>query len=215
MSDSLNSQSHCFSRGKWEDGGGNWNEWELLVHLDVPSVRAYAVMRRIPPFLFIWVCGPWETAKIRLRPKVETLWVAFLFKGASPLSSYFFLSYLLSSPLDTFGSYVIRPRHFGLFPALTTTIRREYQLGTDGWTMTKIRRAACTVCVSYSCTNLGVISAQTSERNNFFLHCHFLTPLNFNFLNYDSPTHTRLGSGSCDTCRTLNSFAFFASSARI
>ena len=119
----------------------------------------------IPLHLSVWAVGNGENTP---SPKVETLWVAFLFKGASPLSSYFFLSYLLSSPLDTFGSYVIRPRHFGLFPALTTTIRREYQLGTDGWTMTKIRRAACTVCVSYSCTNLGVISAQTSERNNFF-----------------------------------------------
>ena len=72
-----------------------------------------------------------------------------------------------------------------------------------------------TVCVSYSCTNLGVISAQTSERNNFFLHNHFLTPFDFNFLNYDSPTHTRLGSGSCDTWRTPNSFAYLIFTLRI
>ena len=76
---------------------------------------------------FACVCELWETVKIRLRPKFETLWITLLFKGGPLLSSYVFLSYLLSFPLDT---YAICSRHFGLIRPLTMTFLREYQLGT-------------------------------------------------------------------------------------
>ena len=87
---------------------------------------AQALMRRIPPFLFICVREPWERVKICLRPKVETVDYTSLQKGGtSPLSSYFFLSYLLSSPLDTFGPHAICPRHFVLLAFFTTTIQQD------------------------------------------------------------------------------------------
>ena len=41
-----------------------------------------------------------------------------------------------------------------------------------------------------------------------FLHYHFLTPFDFNFLNYYSPTHTCFGSGSSDRWCTPNSSAY-------
>ena len=85
-------------------------------------------MRRIPPFLFICVRELWETVKIRPRgPSLKLCGLRSSSKGASPLlSSYVFLSYLLSSPLDT---YAICSRHFGLIRPLTMTFLREYQLG--------------------------------------------------------------------------------------
>ena len=115
MSDSLNSQSHCFSRGKWEDGardgGGNWNEWELLVHLDVPSV----LMRRIPLFLFICVRELWETVKIRPRPKFETLWITLLFKGG--LSSPLVICLSVVSPFFSIGHICHMFTSFWPYPA--------------------------------------------------------------------------------------------------